>query len=75
MFLSLWLSFKAQPEGHFPTKLLPAAVVRISCSRGDAFGSSPLRIMFALGLSYSLYYVEVGSLYTTFWRVFIINGC
>ena len=67
------------------SKLSPKAISPQSCSlppwsesaapRGDAFGSSPLRMMFAVGLSYSLYYVEVGSLYTSFWRVFIINGC
>ena len=34
--------------------------------RGNAFSFSPLRMMFAVGLSYGLYYVEVGSLYAHF---------
>ena len=42
--------------------------------RGNAFNFAPLRIMFAVGLSYSFYYVEVCSI-PAFWRVFIINGC
>ena len=43
--------------------------------RGNAFNFSPLRIMFAVGLPYSFYYVEVCSFYPAFWRVFIMNGC
>ena len=43
--------------------------------RGNAFRFSPLRIMFAVGLSYGLYYVEVVSFYAHFWRVLIINWC
>ena len=44
--------------------------------RGNAFNLSPLRIMFAVGLSYiAFYYVEVCSFYSCFCRVFIINGC
>ena len=44
--------------------------------RGNAFSFSPLRIMFAVGLSHGLYSVEVGSFYAhCFWRVLIINGC
>ena len=43
--------------------------------RGNAFNFSPLRIMFAVGLSYidfiMLRYVPS---IPTFWRVFIING-
>ena len=34
--------------------------------RENAFNFSPLRIMFAVGLSYSFYYVEVCSFYTCF---------
>ena len=44
--------------------------------RGNAFNFSPLRIMFAVGLSYMacimLKYVPS---VPAFWRVFIINGC
>ena len=44
--------------------------------RGNAFSFSPLRIMFAVGLSYidfiMLRYVLS---IPAFWRVFIINGC
>ena len=44
--------------------------------RGNAFKFSPLRIMFAVDLSYiafiMLWYVPSIS---AFWRVFIINGC
>ena len=44
--------------------------------RGNAFNFSPLRIMFAVGLSYMdfimLRYVPS---VPAFWRVFIINGC
>ena len=43
--------------------------------RGKAFSFSPLRIMFAVGLSYHLYYVEVGSYYAIFWRALFINRC
>ena len=43
---------------------------------GNAFNFSPLRIMFAVGLSYiafiTLRYVHS---IPVFWRVFIINGC
>ena len=38
--------------------------------RGNAFSFSPLRRMFAVGLSYGLYYVEVGSLYAHFLESF-----
>ena len=44
--------------------------------RGNAFNFSPLRIMFAVGLSHiafvTLKYVPS---ILAFWRVFIINGC
>ena len=38
--------------------------------RGNAFNFSPLRIMFAVGLSYSFYYVEVYSFYSCFLESF-----
>ena len=37
---------------------------------GNAFNFSPLRIMFAVGLSYSFYYVEVCSFYSCFMEIF-----
>ena len=44
--------------------------------RGNAFSFSPLRIMFAIGLSYMAFimlrYVPSKP---AFWRFFIINGC
>ena len=44
--------------------------------RGNAFNFSPLRIMFAVGLSYIAFIMlrYVHSI-PAFWRVFIINGC
>ena len=44
--------------------------------RGNAFNFSPLRIMFAVGLSYIAFIMlsYVPSI-PVFWRVFIINGC
>ena len=44
--------------------------------RGNAFNFSPLRIMFAVGLSYIAFIMlsYVPSI-PDFWRVFIINGC
>ena len=44
--------------------------------RGNAFNFSPLRIMFAVGLSFIGFIIlrYVHSIYA-FWRVFIINGC
>ena len=44
--------------------------------RGNAFNFSPLRIMFAVGLSYIAFIMlrYVPSI-SAFWRVFIINGC
>ena len=44
--------------------------------RGHAFNFSPLRIMFAVGLSYIAFVMlrYVPSI-PAFWRVFIINGC
>ena len=44
--------------------------------RGNAFNFSPLRIMFAVGLSYIAFIMLrcVPSI-DAFWRVFIINGC
>ena len=44
--------------------------------RRNAFSFSPLRIMFAVGLSYIAFIMlrYVPSI-PAFWRVFIINGC
>ena len=44
--------------------------------RGNAFNFSPLKIMFAVGLSYIAFIMlrYVPSI-PAFWRVFIINGC
>ena len=44
--------------------------------RGSAFNFSPLRILFAVGLSYIAFIMlrYVPSI-PAFWRVFIINGC
>ena len=44
--------------------------------RGNAFNFSPLRMMFAVGLSYIIFIMlrYVLSI-PAFWRVFIINGC
>ena len=44
--------------------------------KGNAFNFSPLRIMFAVGLSYIAFIMlrYVPSI-PDFWRVFIINGC
>ena len=44
--------------------------------RGNTFNLSPLRIMFAVGLSYMAFIMlrYVPSM-PAFWRVFIINGC
>ena len=44
--------------------------------RGNAFNFSPLRIMFAVGLSYIAFIMlrYVPSM-PAFWRGFIINGC
>ena len=43
---------------------------------GNGFSFSPLRMMFAVGLSYMAFIMlrQVPSM-PTFWRVFIINGC
>ena len=44
--------------------------------RGNAFNFSPLRIMFAVCLSYiALIMLRYVPSIPTFWRVFIINGC
>ena len=44
--------------------------------RGNAFNFSPLRIMFAVGLSYIAFVMLRYVLFIlAFWRVFIINGC
>ena len=44
--------------------------------RGNAFNFSPLRVMFAVGLSYVAFIMlrYVPSM-PTFWRVFIVNEC
>ena len=44
--------------------------------RGNAFIFSPLRIIFAVGLSYMAFIMlrYVPSI-STFWKVFMINGC
>ena len=44
--------------------------------RGNAFNFSPLRIMFAVGVSYLAFIMlrYVPSI-PAFWRVFIMNGC
>ena len=49
--------------------------------RGNAFNFSPLRIMFAVGLSYIAYYVEVCSFYSCFlegfylkWKLNFVKG-
>ena len=41
--------------------------------RGNGFNFSPLRIMFAVGLSYRAFIML--SYVPSFWRVFIINEC
>ena len=42
----------------------------------NAFNFSPLRIMFAVGLSYIAFIMlRYVSSIPAFWRVFIINGC
>ena len=48
----------------------------VSDFRGNAFKFSPLRIMFAVSLSYKAFIMlrYVPSI-PVFWRVFIINGC
>ena len=44
--------------------------------RGNAFNFLPLKIMFAVGLSYMAFIVlKYVSSMPAFWRVFIINGC
>ena len=44
--------------------------------RGNAFSFSPLRIMFAVGLSYiALIVLRYVPSIPAFWRVFIRNGC
>jgi len=44
--------------------------------RGNAFNFSPLRLMFAVGLSYMAYIMlRYFPFMPAFWRVFIINGC
>ena len=44
--------------------------------RGNAFNFSPLRIMFAEGLSYITFIMlRYNPSIPAFWRVFIINGC
>ena len=49
---------------------------RKSDFKGNAFSFSPLRIMFAVGLSYIAFIIlrYVPSM-PAFWRVLIINGC
>ena len=44
--------------------------------KGNAFNFLPLRIMFAVGLSY-IAFIMLSYVPSTpdFWRVFIINGC
>ena len=37
---------------------------------GNAFSFSPLRIMFAVDIIYGLYYIEVGSFYAHFLKIF-----
>ena len=44
--------------------------------RGNAFNFSPLRILFAVGLSYiAIIMLSYVPSIPAFWRVFIINGC
>ena len=44
--------------------------------RGNAFNLSPLRIMFAVGLSYMTFIMLRYVPYMpALWKVFIINGC
>ena len=44
--------------------------------RGNAFNYSPLRIMFAVDLSYMTFIMlRYVPFMPAFWRVFIINGC
>ena len=44
--------------------------------RKNAFSFSPLRIMFAVGLLYMAFIIlqHVPSM-SSFWRIFIVNGC
>ena len=44
--------------------------------RGNGFNFLPLRIMFAVGLSYMTFIMlRYVPFMPAFWRVFIINGC
>ena len=44
--------------------------------RGNAFNFSPLRIMFAVGLSHMAFIMlRYVPFMLDFWRAFIINGC
>ena len=44
--------------------------------RGNAFNFSPVRIMFAVGLSFMAFIMlRYVSSMPVYWRVFIINGC
>ena len=48
----------------------------VSDFRGNAFNFLPLKIMFAVGLSYMAFTIFSYVLsMPAFWRVFIINGC
>jgi len=75
IFFLLWLLWPKLP------KLCWIVVVRVGTLllpdfMGNAFNFSPLRIMFAVGLSYIAFIMlrYVHSI-PSFWRVFIINGC
>ena len=54
-------------HGSFQAREHPYLILDL---RGNAFRFSPLRIMFAVGLSYGLYYVEVVSFYAHFLKSF-----
>ena len=44
--------------------------------RGNAFSFSPLKIMFAVDLSYMVFIMlRYVPFVPAFWRVFIVNGC
>ena len=44
--------------------------------KGNAFNFSPLRKMFAVGLSYMAFIMlRYAPSVPAFWRVFVINGC
>ena len=72
----LWLPWPKLPKLCWIVVVRVGTLCLVPDFRGNAFSFSPLRIMFAVGLSY-IAFIMLRNVHSipAFWRVFTISGC